>query len=517
MDYPIEVTRGRKNTEGCVIGVIVNDLLSIKEYKLTSNMFISEEGTFYFSLLKNLSDKGVVEITDTDIRLHSSSEVIEQYKSYNGFKTLQKLKNTIDTKNTESYIDDLNKKNLLMKLCDDGYDLTKSIKIETKNKTLDMSYIELFKNMNTGDILNFLHSRLSSLDELVNQGGVEEMNSEITDDFIDRLRQGIEQGTSFSIMGEDVDGKTLYAFPYLSNQIQGFQRKTLNQISGHTNTGKSTVLASMAMAMAYQGEKVLFISNEMGCDVFRLNFLSLIINRVFKNTKLNRKKLKSGTLTEEDLVVINQAKKIFNEKYAKSIDIVSLSENDMNQVERYLRKYALGKGTTCLIYDVFKMSFKNGDANYLTLIEDSLILEGLVKTYDVIGISSMQLALNSKNSLRLNCQHLSNAKGVSEILSTLITIRGVYEQELDPSSKYYLRPFKFIKNEKGIWDEEEVKDIDKGGIYRVFEIAKSRSSETSEDTGICALYKFYGGSGSFVEYSLCRPQNMVIGGNLFGK
>lgn len=518
MNYPDKVTQGRLAIEGCVIGVIMHDILAIKEYKLRSDMFITEEGGFLFQVLKVLSDNNVMEITDTDIRLYLNEDLIDQYKRYGGMKTLIKLKSTVDKRNAESYIDNLNKRNIMMSLCDDGHDLEKVIKIETKKKTIEKTYLEVFETMDSSQILKFMHNRISNLEELAKNPGVEEMNSEITDDFIDRLREGMEQGTSFSIMGKDIDGNDIYAFPYISNQLQGFKKKTLNQISGHTNIGKSTVLASIAMSMVYNGEKVLFISNEMGCDDFRLNFLSLIINKVLKNVKLHRKKLKSGQLTDEDVLIIKKAQAIFNEIYAKGIDIVSIAENDIDIVEKFLRKYSLGKGTTCLIFDVFKMNFKKGDANYLSLIEDSLKLESLVKTYNVIGISSMQLALNSKSSLRLNCQHLSNAKGVSEILTSLITIRGLNEVELNPKSKYYCRPFKYVKDEtSGKWKQEEIDNLDPNAVYRVFEIAKSRSCETSEDSGICVLYKFFGGSGSFNEVCLCKPPNLTLGGGNFEK
>lgn len=509
--YPEIINKGRKGVEANVLGSIFKDILLIDEYDIPENLFISDEGKLYYSIAKTLSSKKINTVSDTDIRLNCSDDIIEYYKKLGGFKRIDQFKK-ISCENFNTYYDELNKKNLYMKLCDDGFDLEKEITIKNKNKEIKISYINLFETQSftTEQCINFIQSRILECENINISNNIVEESSEITDDFINRLSEGMEQGTGFAIMGTDIDNNEIKCFPWVSNHLQGFSRGKVHLISAHTNMGKSTVLASIAMAMVYSGEKVMFCSNEMGCDDFRLNFLSLVISRFLKNNKLHRKKLKKGNFTEEELKIVKEAQKIFNERYAKMIDIVVVNENSgMDTCEKYLRKYSINKGTSCLIYDVFKLNFDKGDAGYLSLIEDSLSLETMTKKYDVISIASMQLALNSKGKLRLGNGELSNAKGVSEILTTHLTMRNVEQFELDQNGKYYIRPFRYILKENGSWDEEEFK-LDNKAVYRCIEIAKSRQSETSEDTGICCLYKFYGGSGSFVEVCLCRPYSGFV-------
>lgn len=511
--YPSRIMDNRKGIECNVLGALFNDMILIKEFEITSDDFISDEGKFYYTLCRVLAEKNLNDITDTDIRLLLNDDLLETYKEYGGYKRINQLKNISDVKNFESYLDELYKRNIYMSYYNEGQDLEKMIQIDTGKKTIEMSYLDFFEatSMNSEEVVTFMASRSLNKKTVGILQKVQEDTSAITDEFLGRLFKGAEKGASFATLGIDIDGNEVRAFPWLSNHIQGLTKSKVHQISGHTNTGKSTVLATMAMALAYVGEKIVFASNEMGCDDFRLNFLSLVISKILKEGKLSRKRLKSGELTDDEKEIVFKAQKIYNERYADNIDIIALPSSNMDLCEKYVRKYKMNKGCTCFIYDVFKMNFEKGNAGHLSLIEDSLKIEEITKKFDVITLTTMQLALNSKGKLRLGVSELSNAKGVSEILTTLITLRGLEQDELDESSKYYINPFKYILNADGTWDEEKIK-LDKKSTYRVFELAKSRASDTSEDTGICALYKFYGGSGSFSEICLCRPYSGIIYG-----
>ena len=70
MKYPEQILKGRKAIEGSLLGCLIKDIALIKEYNLNEDMFISTEGKFYFNILNTLLKQGVVEVTDTDIRLN---------------------------------------------------------------------------------------------------------------------------------------------------------------------------------------------------------------------------------------------------------------------------------------------------------------------------------------------------------------------------------------------------------------------------------------------------------------
>ena len=106
----------RSHLEGVVLGCLFKDILLIKEYNIKENMFATTQGVFYFRILDVLVKKAVIKITDTDIRLNCSDDVIEDYKNLGGMKSIEKLKNAVELKNFESYLDELQKRNLYVKL-----------------------------------------------------------------------------------------------------------------------------------------------------------------------------------------------------------------------------------------------------------------------------------------------------------------------------------------------------------------------------------------------------------------
>ena len=139
--YPEVITKGRKTIEANVIGCLFKDILLVKEYNIKYKDFVTDEGKFYFGIIKSLSEKNVSEVTDTDIRMTVSDDIIQQYKKYKGFQTVEHLRNAIDVKNFSYYLDELYKKNLLISLVDDGFDIEKPIDLELKNKTVTNSNI----------------------------------------------------------------------------------------------------------------------------------------------------------------------------------------------------------------------------------------------------------------------------------------------------------------------------------------------------------------------------------------
>ena len=94
MKYPEQILKGRKAIEGSLLGCLIKDIALIKEYNLNEDMFISTEGKFYFNILNTLLKQGVVEVTDTDIRLNCQDDVIAKYKDLGGIKTVNKLKDS---------------------------------------------------------------------------------------------------------------------------------------------------------------------------------------------------------------------------------------------------------------------------------------------------------------------------------------------------------------------------------------------------------------------------------------
>ena len=110
------------------------------------------------------------------------------------------------------------------------------------------------------------------------------------------------------------------------------------------------------MSLASKGNKVLVISNEMEISDFFVSFLTYIIYYELGYRKINKKKLQSGGLSEEDKKYVELGRKYYNEHYSDKIILTSIADANMKSVEKTLKKYVLKSNIDILLYDTMKGS-----------------------------------------------------------------------------------------------------------------------------------------------------------------
>ena len=133
--YPEEILlKGRLPVEGNVIGCFFQDPLLLDETRCTSDDFITVDGNFYFKIIKALHTKHINEITEVDI-LELRSDIYDKYEELGGWETIQQLKDAVNIKNFDTYIDILYRETILLKMYSDGFNLTRAINIDGKLKT----------------------------------------------------------------------------------------------------------------------------------------------------------------------------------------------------------------------------------------------------------------------------------------------------------------------------------------------------------------------------------------------
>ena len=87
--------------------------------------------------------------------------------------------------------------------------------------------------------------------------------------------------------------------------------------------------------------------------------------------------------------------------------------------------------------------------------------------------------------------------------------RKVTDTELDPTSPYFIRPFRSKQDANGEWIEEEYLP-DKSKVWRLFFIDKSRRGADSNDTGVAYLVRYDGDFCCFYETAKARPTHKLI-------
>lgn len=497
-ELPDYLKQGRKQIEGTVIGVLFQDIMSVKEYNL-DGLFITNEGMILYEIVKTLSDNNVLKVTDLDIKLNCKPSLIQEYNNLGGMKSVELLMKTTELENANSYIDNLLKHNMLISFYEDGLDLTKEIKIQTKNGEIEISWLNLASKMTTDELLNFKESRDTSYLPVSINNDVQEHIGEIDLDFIEDLENGSEIGMLFENV---LSSKFL---PALSKEIMGLSKKTLNMICSSINVGKSTLLSNLALSLASNGNRVLLMSNEEEIKAFLIKFLTYLVNNEVGYNKINQKKIKSGALSDEDKKALRKARKIYNEKIADNLIICSTNTMNMSTLKKVVRKYALSsKGLDILLFDTMKFSSNSNEGDdWKALTKQSREIHELTKIYDICAVLTYQLAMSFNGSLFLDIGMLSNSKQVGEVCSEMFLMRTIYKEELDKNNKAYCHPFKRVKKD-GKWIEEEI-ELNPDVNYRMLFLGKSRSATVSSDSNIAYILHMNTYSTKITEVAYCHP------------
>lgn len=506
--YPEEILlKGRLPVEGNVIGCFFQDPLLLDETRCTSDDFITVDGNFYFKIIKALHTKHINEITEVDI-LELRSDIYDKYEELGGWETIQQLKDAVNIKNFDTYIDILYRETILLKMYSDGFNLTRAINIDGKLKTP----IKFLRRCTAEEVLDWWESRLMTYGDGYSTKVLEEEVVDFSDEFLQSCKDGEETGVAFDTAGLDIYGKPINCFPFLSNQCSGLLPGTLSMMGGFSSTGKSTWFVTITMSLVSKGQKVIIISNEESIKKYKIKFMVWLLARRNDYYRLTKKRLSSGDITEEDSKQFKDVQEYWRDNYKDSIKLVSINDADMSVVKKKIREAALRDGYTCFIYDTFKIEEKdvNSSRTDLALVHDSRELHKLAMKYKMIGLASIQLAEYLRGTLFLSASALSNSKACKEILENLWLMRNVYpNEEFDPKNKHYCKPYRLKKDEKtGKWYEEPYDDkIDPKATYRIVFCDKSRGGANSSDNGAAYLLKYDGDHCVFKESAMCRPKH----------
>ena len=504
--YPAQLLKGRVQIEGNVISCFFKDMLLLDDTIFEQKDFVTVDGLFYFSLLKNLRKKGFYSLDEVTILSNMNQEVIDKFEDKGGWDTIQHQIDIINVKNFDTYIDILYRENIMLNMHNDGFNLLKEITVGDKK----VIPLKLFRKMTAEEVTDWYEARISSYGTGYSSKILEEEEIDFDDEFIESCKDGEENGVPFDIAGYDKNGEEMNCFPFLSRQIMGFDEGYLHMIGGFSSVGKSTWWIAVIMALLYRDRKVLIISNEEDVKRFKVKFMVWLLGKRNRYFKLTKKKMLSGDIDEESRKQLTDVQRYWRENYKSKVKFISIADADMNVVKKKIRENCLRFGFDTVLYDTFKIQEGDfsGNRQDLALVRDSRTLDKLAKKYNLIMLASVQLAEYMKGKLFLDASVLSGSKQVKEILQSLFLMRTAYSEELDPKSKYYCHPFQLKKvNDK--WIEEEYHP-DQNAVWRVLFTEKTRNGNNSSDTGVAYLLKYSGDFAIFREVAQCRPKHGEI-------
>lgn len=504
--YPAALLKGRIEAEGNVISCFFKDMLLLDDTTFEQKDFITADGLFYFSMLKNLRKKGFYSLDEITILSNMNEDVIGRYEDCGGWEAIQHQIDIINVQNFDTYIDILYRENILLHMHDDGFNLLKEIMVNDKL----VVPLKLFRKMTAEEVTDWYDARINSYGTGYSSKILEEEEIDFDDEFIESCVEGEENGVPFDIAGYDVNGEEINCFPFLSRQTMGLLEGTLTMMGGFSSAGKSTWWVTVLMALLNYDRKILIISNEETVKKYKIKFMIWLLGKRNRYFKLTKKKMTTGDIDKISREQLKDVQEFWRKNYKGRVKFITITDADMSIVKKKIRECALRQGYDTVLYDTFKI--QEGDFSSarqdLSLVRDSRELDKLGKKYNLIMLASVQLAEYMKGKLFLDASCLSNAKQIKEILENLFLMRTVYDEELDEKSKYYCRPFR-LKKVGDKWIEEEYTP-DRTAVWRMLFVEKTRNGSNSSDTGVCYLLKYDGDHSIFRETCQCRPKHGEI-------
>lgn len=507
-----ELFEGRLTDEGNVCGCLLSDLTYYDDSGLEVGDFLTKHGRLLFSLGKQIRDKGFSTFDEITLLSNTNDEMQDKIENeLGGWRQIQNIIDAVSIRNWDAFLDSLNRANVVLALYKKGFNVLNEITLDNGKKVVPL---KLFSRMSCSEVVEFYEGTLAGLETKVNSSKiVEEAYVDFDEEFIEKLSNKEEIGVSFADAGVDINGDLIRTFPFMSNTLLGLKHGTVSAWAAHSGCGKSTYLVTLLMSLISKQsqEKVLLISNESAVADIKTQFLVFVLTRCLNYWKISKRKLISGNLTKEDREKIAEARQYFREHYHKAIKIVTLADADAHLTVQLIKKHIVRDGITCFAVDTMKLTTSDGvnDSVWLSLVKDVRALTEVALKYNTIGILTIQLALSSLNKSFLDSGCLANSKAIKETLSNLVLFRKLNPLELEPTSPYFIKPFRKKQREDGTWYNEPY-EPDPTKVWKVFVIDKCRRGADSGDTGECFLVRHDGDFCGFYETAYCYPTRKLF-------
>ena len=154
----MKIEENRGMIESICLGAFLKNLTSYKEYPLSTDDFMYDKTVFFFSLGKALSER-YTELDEHTVLsfVKNNKKTLEEYERYGGWQSIKNAMELANVKNTDAYVDDLAKNNLLVNLRLQGFNITEDIIIDGRR----INPFEKFSDMTAKDVELFYEGLLS--------------------------------------------------------------------------------------------------------------------------------------------------------------------------------------------------------------------------------------------------------------------------------------------------------------------------------------------------------------------
>lgn len=473
-----KINQDREKVEACFVFSCWADPDLFDEYKDINTgknkTLQNDDAQFYWSLGLSMHQQGIQKIDAITIEsyLANDKSARKKYEKYGGYQTIQELENLVSPENVEAYYDKLSRMNSLTVMAEKVDDI--------------FAHVERFDDATNDDVYDTFDLLNSSVALTTgHEAQIEDLK--VTQEYLDNCQAGENMGLSYA---ENC--------PMLNYITLGMPTSDVYLMAGHSGSGKSSFVFENMVIPISMNVPVAILSNEMKIESYQNMLVSHILTKDLNYWKLTRKKIKIGKYTDEDKEMLEKAKKISEEKYG-NIKFVKVFANDTAMVSKYIRRLA-HTGVKYVVWDTFKGDdITDGSDAWYQLLMSSRKIFNLVSKLGIALTCTFQLALYTTNQRYLDASCLSSSKQIKEVVSELIMMRKLWEDEYT-GEKNDCKPYKFNKDDKRI---KEMIELDKDKTYYVCFVNKTRNDEGDKQV----LFEWRGAWNRWYEVGYCTIRN----------
>lgn len=378
---------------------------------------ITQDGIFYFNLLKAMRKAGYTQIDNISIYgfLADKKSVREAFEERGGWSEIKNLIDLVNVDNVDAYYDDLIKSNLLIRLNEEGFPVLQNL--------------DKFSAMSCENVYDYFDYKLSN----IAIGKVEKAKdvnlSDGYDDWIEKWDKGEDVGFEIGLHT-------------LNYRLLGLHKRNLMLHLASIGKGKTTTaIAWYVIPSLINGNDVTIIANEQGESEWRQMLLSTVMfnHLPTKVQGLNRHKLMVGNFTDDQKKLMKQAAKWLKDQPGK-VRFIEVEDYSDIAIKRLISKYSR-LGCSLMIVDTLKPMDETNERAWAEFSEVAKSLFQCAKKYDVAVVATCQLSPEAMSRAYLDLTCVGKSKALSETATAVTMFRPLTERE-----KESIEPWNFDKN-----------------------------------------------------------------------
>ena len=442
-----QILEYKLGAEASIVSMIYKNPDLLRETNLSLNDFHHNCWKVYFEIARDMIiNERKVTLSEVDIGLYlekHSKLADKYYNEYGGFQTIENAGAYIKEENFDSYVKDLRKWNVVVKLIKRGFPCDK----ERLSEICDMSAEELYDEYTV-----YLNDIFANVDNNVKTyngfAGMREL--------IDKLDAGKNVGIPFANC--DI----------LNKETGGMLGGNMVGLGASSGVGKSTLSINYILPSVVKFNlKAVFIINEEDEEKFKKEALTWYASQVLKHP-ISKRVLRDGNYDKETKETLYKAADWFeSEKEKNNITIIPLEQYTAKTVIKLLKKYTK-MNADIIVLDTLKESSDARDKeSWKTLMTDCVDFYDCIKHTDTCMVVTYQLVKNK--SKYLTNAEIGVSKGILDVFSLNIFFRRPLQTEFE-GGKDELYCYNPIKNSNSRLEFK----LDKNKHYMISFLSKNR-------------------------------------------